>query len=471
MKNNPDLPSYVHDSLIDVMPELALVSDVWTGLRKGFTKYIRKEREEPDEEYKKRLERTVFDNLFTPTIKGYSGLLAQFKISEDTAASIVARIDNVDGQGNSLEVFLSDADDLVLRDGCVAFLVDFPKTEGLDIVSPLDLERSGLSPYVSLIDRQNIINWDFEIEAGVTYLSFVIVRSGRPVKVGKYGAETKTIYREFRRGTEETSFKCIYLEWEIKTIKGVDYAELVNEPRAYSKQEIPMALYSTTDRNPLSTLPPFINAANLNVQLLRKQSELDEVMHKINMPVPVRRGMQPIPDITSSTGMRYPAVVIGPNSVQDLPVDGDFKFEEPTGAAIASTEQNIKELKGAIDRVSLAFLSGDKSGAMTATEALLNTAQVTTTIAGIARRKESVVQSVFDLWVSYTGEPIGGTIAIDDSIIKTPLSDQGAQVILDAMGVSISRELGFELLKDRRWLPEGTLIEEELTRLAQMGVS
>ena len=108
---------------------------------------------------------------------------------------------------------------------------------------------------------------------------------------------------------------------------------------------------------------------------------------------------------------------------------------------------------------------------MTATEALLNTAQVTTTISGIARRKESVVQLIFELWISYTGEPIGGTIAIDDSIIKTPLSDQGAQVILDAMGVSISRELGFELLKDRRWLPEGTLIAEELARLAQMGIS
>ena len=468
MKNNPDLPNYIHSSLLDVLPELTLVSDVWTGLRSGFTQYLRKEREEPDEEYKKRLERTAFDNLYTPTIKGYTGLLSQFRLSEDTASSIISKIDNIDGQGNSLEVFLSDADDLVLRDGCVAFLVDFPKTDGLDIISPLDLERSGLSPYLSLIDRQNIINWDFEIEAGITYLSFIVLRTNRSVKVGKYGSESATIYREFRRGNAESNYKCIYLEWQIVTIKNIDYAELINDPLAYPKQNIPIALYSTTDRNPLSTLPPFINAANLNVQLLRKQSELDEVMHKINMPVPVRRGMQPVVDPSSPTGMRYPAVVIGPNSIQELPVDGDFRFEEPTGAAIAATEQNIKSLRGAIDRVSLAFLSGDKSGAMTATEALLNTAQVTTTIYGIARRKESVVQLVFELWVGYTGEPIGGTIAIDDSIIKMPVSDQGAQVILDAMGVSISRELGFEILKDRHWLPEGTSIEAELDRLTQV---
>jgi hypothetical protein len=151
----------------------------------------------------------------------------------------------------------------------------------------------------------------------------------------------------------------------------------------------------------------------------------------------------------------------------DVSSEGDFYFAEPTGAAITGTQNDIASLQKAIDRVSLAFLSGGKEGAMTATEALLNTAQVTTTINTIARRKESVVQSIFEWWVFYTGEKTIGSIAIDDSIIQPAMTDQGAQIVLDQIGVSMSREFALGILQARNWLPEGVDVEAELARWNQ----
>jgi hypothetical protein len=466
-KQNPDLPNYQHASLIEYKKELDLVKDVWGDLRSGFKKYIHKEQKEELPDYEIRLSQTVFNNLFKPAIKSYSGLLSRFKLLEGTPETVFSSIDNVDGKGNSLEVFLADADDNVLRDGATAFIVDFPDTQSLNIISPIDLKRSGLRPFFTLIDRRDLINWDFEIINGVQVLLFAIVREFRSIPDGKYGKKTIEIFREFRRGNEDSEFKCYCVEWEIRQEKNKkEYAVQIGEPHIYSRRDIPIVIYSATDREPLSTIPPFINAAHLNIQMLRKQSQLDETQRRINLPTAVRIGCKEVPDPKSPTGFKYPDATIG-RDIQDLPIGGDFKFEEPSGNAIESTREDIKSLRHSIDRVSLAFLSNERSGgAMTATEALLNTAQVTTTINGIARRKESVVQELFALWAEYTGEinkldlsNIG--IAIDDSIIKPPLTDQGIQATYGALNDRvISPELGYLILKDGGAIPEGYTLEK-----------
>ena len=164
LEPNPNLPNYIHDDLLEFQKELKIVADVWDDLRKGFKDYVFQEAKEPLDEYEKRLKQSVFDNLFKPAIKSYSGLLSRFKLLDGTPKSIVDAIDNVDGRGNSLEVFLADGDDNVLRDGATAFIVDFPDTSAMNIITQLDLERSALRPFFSLIERRNLINFDFEIK-------------------------------------------------------------------------------------------------------------------------------------------------------------------------------------------------------------------------------------------------------------------------------------------------------------------
>jgi hypothetical protein len=467
-KNPEDFPDYIHPDLEDILEDLELVNDLWEGMRKNtIRKYIHQHAKEPDDAYKLRLKRSEFDNYFRPTIEGYSGLLSNFTLSQDVALSIVEHQNDIDGQGNDLRVFLADADNAVLRDGCCGFIIDFPDTTGLNIVSPLDLKTANLRPYLSLVERRQMINWRQILLNGKQILSLLIIEVTTLEEKGEYGVSPKTIYRVFKRGNEKNGNRCQVMEFSIEEESGKKTLIIEKEPVSLTAQEIPIVLYSTSERNPLTTIPPFLNTAKLNTKLLRKQSELDEVMYRINLPVPVREGAEGSYNAITQK-VEYPPLVLGSNSAVDVPIGGKFYFAEPTGAAIAGTQADIASLKQAIDRVSLAFLGGSKEGSMTATEALLNTAQVTTTINTIARRKESVVEAIFQWWIFYTGEKTGGTIAIDDSVIQPAMTDQGAQVVLDAMGVSISRELGFTILRDRNWLPEGIDIEKEIAMMERL---
>jgi hypothetical protein len=124
----------------------------------------------------------------------------------------------------------------------------------------------------------------------------------------------------------------------------------------------------------------------------------------MNMPVPVRKGAKPLAPQVPGQPPVFPPLVIGPNSVVDIPVDADFFFAEPSGNAIASSQADIEKLESAMDRVSLSAMSGIGDAAKTATESMLNAAQSQSVLSGMARRKESAVQAVFADWVDYTGE-------------------------------------------------------------------
>jgi Domain of unknown function (DUF4055) len=195
---------------------------------------------------------------------------------------------------------------------------------------------------------------------------------------------------------------------------------------------------------------PFAALARLNIEHLQKRSDLNEVLHKCNLPVPVRKGA-PVNPATQ----KMPDLTIGPNSVVDVPENGDFKFAEPAGTAIASSMQDLGNLEAAMDRVALAFLSGGEVQ-RTATEVVLDSAQIQSAIRSLSRRKESLWSEVARLWAAYTGETYDNSlrpIEVNERILKAPAQPQEIQVILDAIGVTIDHETGLNMVVDRQWLP------------------
>ena len=68
---------------------------------------------------------------------------------------------------------------------------------------------------------------------------------------------------------------------------------------------------------------PLAGLADLSIQHFQLRSDLAELIHKLSMPVPVRKGAS-----TDALGRPAP-LTIGPNSAIDLPVEGDFFFAEP----------------------------------------------------------------------------------------------------------------------------------------------
>lgn len=453
--DNPNLPSFQEADYGAIAPDLALVLDCWNDLKGRKELYLPQEEAEPRKAYANRLERTRFDNRFEPAIRGHAGLLSQFDLTEATPPTLQTAAENIDLQGNDATTFWQQADEWCLRDGGVGVLVEYP-TADPGIQSKGDLLASGRRPYLVLCDRRNILNWRTETVNGVVVLQRVTIREYRQVADGAFGSKLATRYRVLQPG-----YWSIY---RIEQDQGSNWQAILEEEGETGLDTIPLIWYAPTGATEWFVgKPPFINLAGLNIEHFQKRSSLNEVMHKCNLPVPVRRGLvKTIQDLA-----KVPRLIIGPNSVVDVPESGDFTFAEPTGNAIAATQADITKLEAAMDRVSLAFLNGGE-GQKTATEVILDTAQTQCTLKGMARRKENAAWKVAALWAAYTGEAQpehGAGLAVNESILKPPANPQDVQLILDNMGVKFSNKLGLEMLRDRNWLPPEFDLQAELAQL------
>lgn len=461
LTKDPTLPSFLHPTYLDAKEELQTVWDVWRELKGCKPNYLPKEEAEPPAAYKNRIARTKFDSRFKPALKGHAGLLSQFLLSDDVAPSIVAARDDIDLQGSSIESFLTDQDEAVLRDGGVGILVEHPPQptdeDGISLIqSAADEQNYGLRPYLVAVDRRNILNWNITYKQGKPFVKRLTIRENRLVEVGDFGVEAKTYYRVLTPGKFDV--------YELVQSQGKYQKVLVPELSGSTGLEIvPFVWYSVSDSKWFESQPPFLNLAELNIEHYQKRSGLNEVMHKCNLPVPVRKGVKAPPQVAGQPPP-MPRLILGPNSVVDVPMDGDFSFAEPKGTAIETTQADIEKLEDSMDRMSLAFLTGGEAE-KTATEVVMDSAQTQCSLKNMARRKESTVQRIFALWVLYTGEAKGGSINVNESILQVPANFQEIQVILDAMGVKISNKLGLQMLLERKWLPSDADLDEELKLL------
>ncbi|MFK0731398.1 MAG: DUF4055 domain-containing protein [Gloeotrichia echinulata GP01] len=446
--NSNNLPSTLSLASAAYSSNLLLLLDCWNNLEGRERAYLPKEAKEPPQAWSDRIRRTTFDNRFEPAIKDYAGLLSVFTLNEDIAPSIEANKNNIDLMGNDLWTFFHEVDQYCLRDGWCGVMVEYPPIDP-NINSQADLLESDRRPYLVLIDRRDILNWRTTKINGFPQLTRATIRETLLVPDGDYGEKEAVYYRVLIPGE--------YFVFQIIEGNGESQLLLV-EQGTTSLDQIPLVYYSVTESSLFSAKAPFLNLAKLNIEHFQKRSQLNEVLRKCNLPVPVRKGLiNQVDDLK-----KVPPLVIGPNSVLDIPKDGDFYFAEPTGVAIAASKDDIKDIESAMDRMTLDFLtSGDHQ--KTATEVLLNSTKTSANLKGVSRRKESAIQQIFEFWVSYTGEITGGGISQDESLLSMPITPEQIDRLesLATQGLISHRTL-LLLLKNGKALPRQFDIDAEL---------
>lgn len=464
--SDPSLPSYVHPSLRCILDELECIHDCWGNLKDVAEKYVWQEEKEPPKAYQKRLNRTKFDNRFKPAIRGHAGLLSEFTFN-NVPASIEASLDDIDLQGTNADTFFITLDEIALRDGGVGVLVESPKEEvdadGVPLIGTMaDLLTANIRPYLVRVDRRNIINWRYTIISGKPFIYLLIIRECHEVSDGNYGTINKTFYRVLEPGRFT-----VYELVEAKNKSG--WTPVVVDEGTTALSEIPFAWYSLSSNTPFDKELPFSQLAELNIEHHCRRSSLHECLHKLHLPVPVRKGYATRAS-NKPGSFSLPPLEIGPNSVVDIPNDGDFFFAEPTGNGVKPGQEEIAKLEAAMDRLSLSFLTGGEGSQRTATEIVMDSAQVQATLKTLSSRKESAIQSIFSLWCQYTGEDPTLTATVNQSMLQVPATPQDVQVILDAMGTKIPNEIGLRMLQAKRWLPPDADIDQ-MVRLLEGDVA
>lgn len=439
---DPSKPSYEAGFYTRVQSKLQLVADIYSGTDSWqetdrFPSYLPMEEAESHVRYAARSSRAPFVPFFAHTTNNLADLLSDFSLDGNIHPSFEEWQTDVDGRGSTITAFLREADRRVLRDGLVGIMVDFPKTDNLTSrAQELALQPH---PYLSLIDRRNIINARGETVGGKFRLTQITIRESATIPDGDFG---ETIVTRYRVLDSVGNYK-VY-EWD-----GSDFP-LIDEGR-YSLGRMPLVLYSF-DMEPLEAVPPLYAIAKLNISHFQAQSDLVEVQHLINLPLLVTIGRYDDEPIVVSAGA---VIGVGEN--------GDAKFIEPSGNAIASTLETIRHLEGQMASLTVAFMQRSE-GAKTATQSSLESAQSSATLKGLAEGKQSAVEQILSYWSMWMGgSEDGGTIAINADVFSGEITPDMVRVYTDLFSIGLlSRDAVLQILVEKGLMAKGFDLEKEL---------
>lgn len=463
--SDPSLVSYHRPELIRQLGSLELANHCWHMLDSTFVddkgktkpikeKYLAQEPAEPRAAYQSRLDRSTYTPIYRDSIRAYAGLLNRFQLI-DVPDSLEDSEKNIDLQGESIQSFWNRCDERALRDGGVFIMVDMTPEEGES--NFLDEQNSGRRPYLMMIDRINVINWSIEYIGGRERVNHATIRQFRQRTIpGTYGVELDAVYHVLRPNLVET----YRLEKRGRTWVQIKEREIVTSIPA-----VPLVWYGATDPHFAQGDLPLNGLAELSVQHFQMRSDLQELLHKCAMPVPVRTGAKIGPD-----GKPVP-LILGPNTAVDLDSEGGkFEFAEPSGRSLERHQAEIVHLESLMDRSGLNFLYG--ANIKTATEASLRASQVASQVASLVRNKTAAFNTVMRLWAAYSGEldqirPESG-IAINDSLINRPLgASEIAQLVnLYSQGILSKRTVLDELQRGGILDPD-LKIDEEMERVEE----
>lgn len=459
--NDPSLVSYHRPELMRLIPSLELAYNCWHQLDTNIVddtgqmgsarkKYLPQEAAEPRSAYQARLGRATYAPIYRDSIRAYAGLLNRFQLI-DPPKSLLQSENNIDMQGESIQSFFNRCDEKALRDGGVFVMVDMTPAASEENF----FDEQDKRPYLIMIDRKDVINWSTEYIGGRERLVHATIRQYRQQSIpGTYGVQLDAVYHVLRPNLVET--------YRLEK-RNREWVQIKEREVATSIPVVSLVWYGATDPHFASGDLPLNSLAELSIQHFQMRSDLQELLHKCAMPVPVRTGAKLGPD-----GQPIP-LVLGPNTAVDLDAEnGKFEFAEPSGRSLERHQAEIAHLELLMDRSSLNFLYG--ANIKTATEASLRASQVASQIASLTRNKSSAFDTVLRLWAAYNGEldqltPESG-IAINDSLISRPLgASEIAQLVnLFSQGILSKRTVLDELQRGGILDPD-LKINEELLRI------
>lgn len=456
--DDPKLPSYRHPTLKEIEADLKVVADCWDSLRgDALKKYVPKEPGEPDDAYAARLGRCCYQPTYRQAIEGFCGVLTRFQLQNPPATWEDFK-DDIDLEGNDVETFWAAADALALRDGACLLTVEMPPGRAGNRAEEL---ASGRRPYLTLHQRANVVNWRVQTIDGVEVPERVTVLELAEVPDGEYGVKLETRYRIHEPG----AWKLVKItrqkngEATLETLEEGTYEESDGNPLPFP----PVIWYSAEMTGFGKGGLPLRQLALMSIEHLQKRSDLSEKTHKCAMPVPVRTGVAP-----EAPGSRPKPLVIGPNTVVDLPPGGTFAFAEPAASSLAEQRTQIAELEERMREATVQFLQG--TSAKTATQAGLEATQTQASLKNLARQKNSAMQRAMAIWCLFTGEslPQDAGIVMSPTIYDRPLEapDVAQLSAMEANGQLSRRSYLEEMIKGGR-LSVVTSADEELERMKE----
>ena len=373
------------------------------------TEYLRDNSEaflplEPREDYDaylSRVNRAVFSPYTQRLVRAATGLILRKPITVigDPYWTDVF-VKDVDGCGSDLDEYARRLLICALTYGHSNTLVDFPAPTGARSLA--EERNQNRRPYWIEVDPANIYGWRLDREVNYGKLIQVRIAEQAVVPEGDFGEKVfdqiRVIepgqYKIFRK--KETT-KDMYTQDESfagnfdSPANEKDY-ELV-ESGEFSLGEIPLVTVYAGKTDTMTSKPPLLDIAYLNLAHFQRQADLIHSLHVASQPLLVMEGWD---DQTKDTA-------ISVNYAMATQPGNKIYYVEPAASAFEAQSAEIQELQSQMATLGISTLSQQKFVAESADARRLDRVDTNSMLSMVSLDLEQKMQKAFNLSADYLG--------------------------------------------------------------------
>ena len=458
-----DSPFTKTRAVLDMMKGWEVMKAVTEG-----TEYLRENSEaflplEPREDYTAymaRVNRAVFSPFTQRLIRAATGLVLRKPISltGDPYWTEMFKMD-VDGCKSDLDEYARRVLMCSLTYGQSHILVDYPAPSGA--LSLAEERQQNRRPYWIEVDPNNLFGYRLDRESN--YGNLVQVRIGekavlpdgdfgekvfdqvRVIEPGKYRVFRKSDQIDAMYDVDDNSYAG---EFETGTT-GDDYK--LAESGSFSLGEIPLVTIYSGKTDNLTSKPPLLDIAYLNLAHFQRQADLIHSLHVASQPMLVMEGYD---DQTKD-------LAISVNYAMATQPGNKVYYVEPASSAFEAQSSEIKELQMQMATLGISTLSQQKFVAESADARRLDRVDTNSMLAMVSMELEQKLQKAFNLSAEYVGiEPPEVKISRDFDIERLIGQDITALTSLFDQQV-IDREEFRDILVQGEVLPSANEVKSE----------
>lgn len=462
MANDPSIVTpAVTEMAVDWSRVAALLGGTKT-MRAAGEVYLPKWPKEDAGAYKDRLGLSTLLPAYGETVQNMTGRVfaEPIGLGDDVPDEIKGFAENIDRQGNNLQVWSQSFFSTGLAYGLCHVLVEYPKTQGLN--TKADEINAGVRPYAVIIDPQQVLGWKSASQNGEQSLSqfrymetveeddpenSFAVKCFKQIRVLEPGK-----WSTYRQVDDDKGGKT----WKL-------YEEGVT-----SLQFIPLVTFYTKRTGFMTAVPPLLDLSHLNVKHWQSQSDQDNILHIARVPVLAAIGVQ---DSIDAQGNPVPwQMTIGSSTAITIPKDGDLKYVEHTGKAIEAGRQSLLDLEDQMRMAGAKLLQKEKQATKTAAQAEEEAAQELSPLETMAGSFEDAIDQVLQFFALWMNLKEGGHVKVNGNF-DVDYAPETTLPLLKGMTDSgyLSEETLFREVQRRGVISSDLDWDEEKQRISDQG--
>lgn len=397
-KNSPDFTCAAYTSMCAAW---TLWGDVLGGqdaIKAKAETYLPKEPAEDDEDYKRRLARSIFFEDPRDCQINLGGMVFRKSptLGDDVPDLLKQLCENIDNAGTHLDVFLQR----VFEDGFYghSFIVVDRPPQDPEVRTAADEIATGARSYWCMRQAKDAVNFRPLIMRGKTEIGQISFKECTKEPDGRFGEKEVVRYRVYLLDEFGNAQWEVWIETDKTNAEGkketiLEASGPILTKRGKPLKRLPIAVHYGEREGFLESRPPLKGIADISVSIYQKYSDLSNIEHFTCVPTLV---------ITGGDDQKND-FVMGGNRAIFLPMGATADFLQVDGKSIEHLEKDIENLQKRLVAKGLDFVNDDHYVPPTATEVVLSYTERTSKLAKMVRSLKDCTELALEITAEMEG--------------------------------------------------------------------